>query len=120
MHFSFSSPLPPAPLSRTEVIHIGKPSHQSLTWVSLGPYSVFLVSVRRIRVIRHPQLVDDAIAGNSSRVMDCTDISDFTFKTACYTSKPDRSHISISIFDAEFSYILIHFPLSFSSVSEVY
>lgn len=58
-------PLPPAPLSRTEVIHIGKPSQQSLTWVGLGPYSVFLVSVRRIRVIRHPQLVDDAIAGNS-------------------------------------------------------
>lgn len=58
-------PLPPALLSHTEVIHIGKPPHQSLAWVSLGPYSVFLVSVRRIRVIHQPQLVDDAIAGNS-------------------------------------------------------
>lgn len=71
------------PRSRTQKSSILENlSTQSLAWVRLGPYSVFLMSVRRIKVILQPQLVDDAIAGNSS--MACTDVSDFTFKTACY------------------------------------
>lgn len=59
-------------------------SVHSLAWVSPGPSSVFLVSVGRSKIIPQPQLVDDAIAGNSSPVMACTDDSGCTFRTACY------------------------------------
>lgn len=72
------------PLSRSQESFILEKLRKQSRLGKSRPYSVFLVSVGRIKLIPQPQLVDDAIAGNSSPVMACTDVSGFTFRTACY------------------------------------
>lgn len=87
--FPFSSPSSPALIQKSSILENLRT--QSLAWVRLGPYSVFLMSVRRIKVILQPQLADDAIAGNSSWPVQTSLTS---HSKLLVTSKPDRSELS--------------------------